>query len=129
MLLYMDILCYQFGMMETIIVGVTDRFPDSLGQHRIKFVLVCCVVGFLLGLPLTTKVSTSFLLATKKHDIFLFVYEPIELLRIIPTPREKTLVESSVTPASDFENGGFMSNKLTNCQIASVKFDEVFEWE
>ena len=52
-------LWFQFGMMETIIVGVTDRFPDTVGQHRIKFVLLCCIVGFLLGLPLTTKVRIS----------------------------------------------------------------------
>ena len=51
---------FKFGMMETIIVGVTDRFPDSVGQHRIKFVLLCCVVGFLLGLPFTTKVSLNY---------------------------------------------------------------------
>ena len=48
----------QFGMMETIVVGVTDRFPDSVGKkkHRVKFVFFCCVVGFLFGIPLTTKV-------------------------------------------------------------------------
>ena len=45
-------------MMETIVVGVSDRFPDTVGKHRVKFVLVCCVLGFLLGLPLTTKVRT-----------------------------------------------------------------------
>lgn len=42
-------------MMEAVVVGITDRFPDTLGKHRIKFVLACCVVCFLLGLPLTTK--------------------------------------------------------------------------
>ena len=52
----------QFGMMETIVVGVTDRFPDSVGKHRVKFVFFCCVVGFLFGIPLTTKVHfTSYL--------------------------------------------------------------------
>ena len=56
---------FQFGMMETIIVGVADRFPDTVGQHRIKFVLVCCVAGFLLGLPLTTKVSSLELILRK----------------------------------------------------------------
>ena len=43
--------------MEAVVVGITDRFPDTLGKHRIKFVLACCVVCFILGLPLTTKVS------------------------------------------------------------------------
>ena len=52
----------QFGMMETIVVGVTDRFPDSVGKHRVKFVFFCCVVGFLLGLPLTTKVWALYML-------------------------------------------------------------------
>ena len=50
------IVYFQFGMMETIVVGMSDRFPDTVGQHRVKFVLVCSVIGFLLGLPLTTKV-------------------------------------------------------------------------
>ena len=54
--LHVGVILLQFGMMETIVVGVTDRFPDTIGKHRIKFVCVCCVVGFLLGLPLTTKV-------------------------------------------------------------------------
>lgn len=45
----------QFAMMEAVVVGITDRFPDTLRKHRIKFVLACCVVCFILGLPLTTK--------------------------------------------------------------------------
>ena len=47
-------------------MGVTDRFPDSVGKHRVKFVFFCCVVGFLLGLPLTTKVY----LTAKETHIF-----------------------------------------------------------
>ena len=54
------IVCLQFGMMETIVVGMSDRFPDTVGQHRVKFVLVCCVIGFLLGLPLATKVRFAY---------------------------------------------------------------------
>ena len=53
-------------MMETIVVGVTDRFPDSVGKHRVKFVFFCCVVGFLFGIPLTTKVH----FITKKSETY-----------------------------------------------------------
>ena len=50
------LLFFQFAMMEAVIVGITDRFPIA-GKHRIKLVGACSLVGFLLGLPLTTKVK------------------------------------------------------------------------
>ena len=41
--------------------------------------------------------------------------QTIMSLRVIPTPWKITLVERYASPASDFLNGGFMLNKLTNC--------------
>nr|KAG5707769.1 hypothetical protein BaRGS_015929 [Batillaria attramentaria] len=45
----------QFAMMETVISGITDVFKDSLRKRKMEFTLFCCVVGFLLGIPQTTK--------------------------------------------------------------------------
>ena len=56
-------------MMETIVVGVTDRFPDSVGKHRVKFVFFCCVVGFLFGIPLTTKVHFKSYLSSYAYTL------------------------------------------------------------
>ena len=47
---------FQFAMMETVVVGITDRFP-LLGKHRVKFVAACCLFCFIIGLPFTTKVG------------------------------------------------------------------------
>ena len=47
---------------------------------------------------------------------FIYKFRAIKkysVLRIIPAPREITLDESYVSPASVFENGGIMENKLT----------------
>jgi len=60
-------------MMETVIGGITDIFPYHLRRHKTKFVLLCCTIGFLFGIPLTTKV-TVFLL-----NMFLIIlYEQTE---------------------------------------------------
>ena len=65
----------QFAMMEAVIVGITDKFP-VVGKHRIKFVGVCSFVGFLLGLPLTTKVREShkmYMVAVGNIGMFYYV--------------------------------------------------------
>ncbi|XP_046366019.2 sodium- and chloride-dependent glycine transporter 1-like isoform X1 [Haliotis rufescens] len=45
----------QFVMMETLISGVSDIFPRFLRKHKTPFTAICCLVGFLLGLPQVTK--------------------------------------------------------------------------
>ncbi|XP_052795792.1 sodium- and chloride-dependent glycine transporter 1-like isoform X2 [Mya arenaria] len=45
----------QMVMMETVIGGITDIYPNVLRKHKSLFVFVCCMIGFLLGIPLTTK--------------------------------------------------------------------------
>ncbi|KAK6168533.1 hypothetical protein SNE40_021045 [Patella caerulea] len=45
----------QFAMMETLISGITDIFPHILRKRKLVFTLFCCMVGFLLGIPMTTK--------------------------------------------------------------------------
>ncbi|XP_005092925.2 sodium-dependent proline transporter [Aplysia californica] len=45
----------QFGMMETVIVSLSDVFPRVLRTHKAKFAGVCCLLGFLCGIPMTTK--------------------------------------------------------------------------
>ncbi|KAK6168527.1 hypothetical protein SNE40_021040 [Patella caerulea] len=45
----------QFAMMETLISGITDVFPHVLRKRKLIFTFCCCMVGFLLGIPLTAK--------------------------------------------------------------------------
>ncbi|WAQ97849.1 SC6A5-like protein, partial [Mya arenaria] len=45
----------QMVMMETVISGVTDIWPRFLRTHKAPFTFVCCIIGFLLGIPMTTK--------------------------------------------------------------------------
>nr|KAI8727432.1 sodium- and chloride-dependent glycine transporter 2-like; partial [Biomphalaria glabrata] len=44
----------QFAMFETVISAVVDEFPRTLRKRRVLFSFICHVVGFLLGIPLTT---------------------------------------------------------------------------
>lgn len=41
----------QFAMMETVISGISDIFPRYLRKNKTPFTFVCCVIGFLLGIP------------------------------------------------------------------------------
>ncbi|VDN11840.1 unnamed protein product [Dibothriocephalus latus] len=47
----------QFSTLETMTSGFMDLFPTVLGRHKILFTLGTCVVLFLLGLILVTRVS------------------------------------------------------------------------
>ncbi|XP_067663048.1 sodium- and chloride-dependent glycine transporter 2-like [Haliotis asinina] len=45
----------QFAMVETLISGISDIFPRFLRKNKITFTAICCLIGFLLGLPQVTK--------------------------------------------------------------------------
>ncbi|XP_070197949.1 sodium- and chloride-dependent glycine transporter 1-like [Littorina saxatilis] len=45
----------QFAMMETVISGISDLFPHTLRKRKVLFTFLVCFVGFLLGIPQTTK--------------------------------------------------------------------------
>ncbi|KAK7097595.1 hypothetical protein V1264_004545 [Littorina saxatilis] len=45
----------QFAMMETVISGISDIFPHVLRRRKALFTFIACLVGFLLGIPQTTK--------------------------------------------------------------------------
>ncbi|XP_076446513.1 sodium- and chloride-dependent glycine transporter 1-like [Babylonia areolata] len=45
----------QFAMMETVISGISDMFPHVLRKRKVLFTFITCLVGFLLGIPQTTK--------------------------------------------------------------------------
>ncbi|KAL8582234.1 hypothetical protein ACOMHN_036991 [Nucella lapillus] len=44
----------QFAMMETVISGISDIFPNVLRRKKALFTFLACLVGFLLGIPQTT---------------------------------------------------------------------------
>lgn len=44
----------QFAMVETVLTGVCDSWPD-VRKFKTFIILGICVVGFLLGLPMTTR--------------------------------------------------------------------------
>ena len=46
----------QFAIVETILSGVMD-FQPSLRKYKTYLVGVICIIGFICGLPLTTRVS------------------------------------------------------------------------
>ena len=43
-------------MVETVLTGVCDSFPD-VRKFKTFIILGICIAGFLLGLPMTTRVS------------------------------------------------------------------------
>lgn len=45
----------QFGMVETVVSGLTDYYPNHLRKHGTLTALVVCVVFFLLGLPMASQ--------------------------------------------------------------------------
>lgn len=57
MLIFLCVLCLQFGGLEAIITAVMDEYPDVLSHRRELFVLVLVVVCFLGSLSTLTKVS------------------------------------------------------------------------
>lgn len=46
----------QMVMMETVISGISDVWPQVLRKKKALFTFFTCVIGFLLGIPMTTKV-------------------------------------------------------------------------
>ncbi|ESO94021.1 hypothetical protein LOTGIDRAFT_104703, partial [Lottia gigantea] len=45
----------QFAMMETVISGITDLFPHILRKRKLSFTFFCCMIGFLLGIPMSAR--------------------------------------------------------------------------
>ena len=48
-------------MMETVISGITDLYPQLLRRKKALFTFICCMIGFALGIPMSTKVPTYFI--------------------------------------------------------------------
>ncbi|KAL5012799.1 hypothetical protein ScPMuIL_011350 [Solemya velum] len=42
-------------MMEVVISGFSDKFPAFLRPKKTMFTLICCIIGFVLGIPQVTK--------------------------------------------------------------------------
>ena len=51
----------QFVMMETVIAGATDVWPHILRPRKALFTFICCMVGFVLGIPQACYVSFGIL--------------------------------------------------------------------
>ncbi|XP_071501234.1 sodium- and chloride-dependent glycine transporter 1-like [Diadema antillarum] len=45
----------QFGMVETVVSGLVDYFPNHLRKHGTLVALAVCILFFLLGLPMATQ--------------------------------------------------------------------------
>nr|XP_054754526.1 sodium- and chloride-dependent glycine transporter 1-like [Lytechinus pictus] len=45
----------QFGMVETVVSGLVDYFPNHLRKHGTLVALAVCVFFFLLGLPMASQ--------------------------------------------------------------------------
>ena len=62
----MSCFCLQFVLVETVTTALMDRFV-KLRDYKLLTVMGLCTVFFLLGLTLTTNVSTN-LLPNKSHQ-------------------------------------------------------------
>ena len=49
---------FQFGTFETVVSSIVDQYPDKLRRFKIPFTAFVCVVQFVLGFPLVTRVSS-----------------------------------------------------------------------
>lgn len=45
----------QFAMMETVISSIIDEFPSYLRHHKQWVTITCCLICFLLGIPMVTS--------------------------------------------------------------------------
>ncbi|XP_067660399.1 sodium- and chloride-dependent glycine transporter 2-like [Haliotis asinina] len=45
----------QFAQVQTVLSGIGDIFPHLLRRHKTAFTGFCCLLGFLLGLPMVTR--------------------------------------------------------------------------
>lgn len=61
------LLCFQFGMMETIISAISDEFPNILRHRKMLLTAICCSVGFLAGLPCVTQVLEEWYSPSHSH--------------------------------------------------------------
>ncbi len=48
----------QFAIVETIMTGIED-FKPSLRKYKLYIIGIVCLIGFICGLPLTTRVSSK----------------------------------------------------------------------
>ena len=51
----------QMVMMETVISGISDIWPHVLRKKKTLFTFCVCVIGFCLGIPMTTKVRAVYI--------------------------------------------------------------------
>ena len=54
----------QFSMVESLITGLVDNWPDLLRPHRKKFTLGMTIFMLILGLPMITRVKTTIFIST-----------------------------------------------------------------
>lgn len=45
----------QFATMESVVSGLVDQFPKTLGRHRALFTFIVCLLEYLLSLILVTR--------------------------------------------------------------------------
>ncbi|CAH8464921.1 unnamed protein product [Dicrocoelium dendriticum] len=50
----------QFATMESVVSGLTDQFPKTLGRHRALFTFIVCLVEYVLSFILVTRVPDDF---------------------------------------------------------------------
>ena len=53
--------------MEAVISGLSDEFPNVLRSHKIILTFFCCFIGYLLGLPMCTRVGEF-------HQLLIILY-------------------------------------------------------
>ena len=49
----------QFGMVETVISGIADEFPNIVSnsfKRKMIFILTICIIMFFLGMPMVCRV-------------------------------------------------------------------------
>ena len=63
----------QFVMMETVIAGATDVWPHILRPRKALFTFICCMVGFVLGIPQACYVSFGSFISTASASRPLYI--------------------------------------------------------
>ena len=59
-------------MLETLITAVVDELKEyipNIYKHKTRITVAACILGFLLGLPMTTNVSNLKLIKKYKEKI------------------------------------------------------------
>ena len=52
-----QLVSFQFAMVECVITGLSDEYPKYLRKYKWLFLILACVVMFLLALPQCMQVS------------------------------------------------------------------------